>query len=1107
MAKMRLLCAPPLMALCVLALLLLAVNVQTGALSVASADGLIRYVSASGVDSGTCSNSASPCRTIQYAVDQAANQDEVRIATGVYTGMVDQAGLLQIVYVAKPITLRGGYAPPNWTTSDPVANPTILDAETQGRVMTIIGAEGVTVEGLRLMNGRSSGLGGLYMGQYTCGVLFGGSGAGGGVCIQDSTVTLHHTWILTNTAGTAGGRGGGLFATGSQLILTDSTIQGNNGGTGYNRSYGGGLFLVGGSAIIENNTITNNSADPNYDGDGGGIYALNTSALVRSNLFSENHVRGDTSSSSRLGGGGVAVSGGGVTITGNQFVGNQAVNYTGGGMSWSGGAITVTANLLQDNSASWGGGIWAGNASAVVDNNLLASNIATGHGSALYINTYSPNTASFRHSTIARNSGGDDVAVYVADYGRAAFYNTIMAENTIGVGMGWSTSIVFERTLWDNNITNTLGYIDEVGHLEGQSAFASDGFHLTEASDAVDAGIEVGLATDVDGEPRPQGSAPDIGADESPYGQTVGGEGVNIEKAALPPRLLLTTHASNGAPLYLIQQEYLIQVANALTSTALSEFSIVDWLPAELDFAAQVHYPPMDFSQIGNTMHWDSLNPLPPESLAWASLVGNAFPEDGGKVITNVASVTYTLAGGGAFSKDLQVASLIPNFPPFITFPENGEYCLDSEGEIEAWGIAKPGADVYLYADDVSVLHVTASITGTFYASFPPAHWATNTPVAISARDCTGGTCGDLSNVVTVRQPANGWCPQRSEWYGTLGENLFRWPFRNAAGEMSTQNFEIPGAYGFWNTNVKVYQCDPPDEGYAVTSIVVQADGVIYQDEDGAPDADGAWSFSVAHAHSVSITVSAENSIGATKTYTSHGNVLVDPDGFVFDVTQGLDVISSTQDGVPIEVGNALPGITVTCMVSMPNWGGWVPWPAQYFENQINPQVTGEDGYFAFFTPPGLYYLQVDGAEGYQPWRSPVIEVITEIVHVNVPLTPWPGAGNLYEVEIEQGGPSPAQLTIPAGSSVEWRLFTGAQTTLAELASWKEHPLIQARSGDALDPLTSPLGFDSGMLVPGQVYRRMFSVPGTYAYSDGAGHSAQVVVTGGYALYLPSLHR
>lgn len=1064
-----------------------------------------RYVAVTGADSGNCSSAATPCRTPQYALGQSAAGDEIRLAAGVYTGTNDLAGLSQVVYVSQSITLRGGYAPPNWTTPDPVANPTILDAESQGRVVSIIDAGEVTIEGLRLTNGLAAGMGSLYLGQYLCGGGVGGTGFGGGLCVENAAVTLNQTWILTNTGGTAGGRGGGLFAAGAAITLTNSIVQGNNAATGYNRAYGGGVFVVNGQALVEGNSFLGNIADPNYDGDGGGVYVYNATAMLRGNVFLDNYVRGDTSSPSRLGGGGAAASGSAVTITGNQFIGNTASGYTGGALAWSGGLITVTENLILSNTASWGGGIWAGNAPAVVDNNVLAGNTAATHGSALYVNTYNPNRPSLRHNTIARNSGGDDVAIYIADYGRASFYNTILAENTIGVAVAWGTSVSFERTLWDSNITDTVGLIDEVGHLAGLTAFAADGYHLTEASDAVDAGIATALTTDVDGETRPRGNAPDIGADESPFSQGSGSGSVDVEKIALPPRLMLTTHGWNGQPEYLIQQEYLIQIANGLSNTALSSFAATDWLPAILDYDAQVHYPPMSFSAAGNTLNWDSLAPLPAENLAWMALVGNAFPEDGGQVVTNTAAVTYSLSGGGTFTDVLQVSSLIPNFPPFITTPEAGEYCLDAGGYLEIWGVAKPGAEIFVYEDGVTVTQVTASITGTFYASYAPAQWAPDAPVILSARDCTGGNCGDLSNTVVVRMPDRGWCPQRSIWQGMLGENLFRWPFRNAAGEMSTHDWEIPGAFGFWDTTLTVYECDVPDPGYHVIDIVVEADGQMYQDENG-PDADGAWEFGIASAHTVNIVVTAEDDTapGTTKTYTSHGFVLIDPDGFVFDVSEGFEVISSTPDGVPIEVANTVPGVTVTCMVSMPNWGGWVPWPAHFYDEQINPQVTGENGYFAFFTPPGLYYLQVDGVDGYQSWRSPLIEVITEIVHVNVPLTPLAVGSEPTRIVITPEGPDQPVVTIPAGSRVAWVSTLDPQATALDLARYVRDPILRLLSD--LNPLQNTLGWDSGMLPPGPTYERRFIQPGTYTYTDGAGHTGTIIVQQ-YRVYLPVVRK
>ena len=42
----------------------------------------------------------------------------------------------------------------------------------------------------------------------------------------------------------------------------------------------------------------------------------------------------------------------------------------------------------------------------------------------------------------------------------------------------------------------------------------SDSYHLQSGSAAIDAGVDAGVTTDIDGDARPQGSAPDIGADE-----------------------------------------------------------------------------------------------------------------------------------------------------------------------------------------------------------------------------------------------------------------------------------------------------------------------------------------------------------------------------------------------------------------------------------------------------------------------------------------------------------------------------------------------------------------------------------------------------------------
>jgi hypothetical protein len=49
---------------------------------------------------------------------------------------------------------------------------------------------------------------------------------------------------------------------------------------------------------------------------------------------------------------------------------------------------------------------------------------------------------------------------------------------------------------------------------EGGPAFAPDGYHLRAGSAAIDRGVDAGVTSDIDGNARPYGSAPDLGAVE-----------------------------------------------------------------------------------------------------------------------------------------------------------------------------------------------------------------------------------------------------------------------------------------------------------------------------------------------------------------------------------------------------------------------------------------------------------------------------------------------------------------------------------------------------------------------------------------------------------------
>jgi hypothetical protein len=559
-------------------------------------------------------------------------------------------------------------------------------------------------------------------------------------------------------------------------------------------------------------------------------------------------------------------------------------------------------------------------------------------------------------------------------------------------------------------------------------------------------------------------------------------------KFAFPPRWEIGPDPVTGNPRGQLGQRYLLRYYYNSPNPAPPDVTVAvtDTLPAALTFESETHTPAMNWQGQGNTLTWQTQSPVHQWQSGLIQIDAFTTSPMPGQTITNQAEL-----GAGPLHYAMQAASQVPLFPAVITWPGSGEMY---SGTLDVIGIAQPGVTITLYANSVAVTQTLADPNGVFTATYV---YAGTGAVTLTARACIAGPiCSDDSAPVTLTPPQSFWCPQRSIWTGTpasgtaAGRSLaFR--FRNNTGLFSTQNWVILGVYGFWNTSLTLYvgyypgTSEPPDQVWAI------ADGHRYD----AINITWPWyTFLIGPAHNVEICAQ----LGSDST-CEPGSVLIDPDGYIFDVTKGLSVTASTVDTVtsqiiPTAVTNTLQGVTVTAMVSMPQWGGWVPWPAHLYNNQINPQVTGENGYFAFFTPPGDYYLQVDGIAGYQSWRSPVAHVITEIVHVNVPLTPVGPAQGVPTgaITLTQVGPSPAVITVPLGSVIEWSSELSGTLPMEQLAHWMVDPVLRLLS--ERDPLSDTLGWDGGRMAPGQVYRRQFIQAGTYHYVDGIGHTGQVVV-------------
>jgi hypothetical protein len=406
----------------------------------AQPDATTRYVASTGNDSSnTCTNSSMPCKTVQHAVDQAQPGDDIRVATGVYTGVQARAGITQVVYISKTVTVRGGYTTTNWTAPNSEANLTTLDAQGLGRVLVVSGTITVAAEGLHITGGNATGLGGDFY--YD---------VGGGVYIQAATAIFSGCVVYGNTAGTAvRSYGGGVYAGGSTLILRDNTFSSNVASTGAD-GRGGGLYLAGGRVTLQGNTVTSNTASKVGNGHGGGV----------------------------------CLSGGNGTLSDNTFVGNVGsegnIGYGGGLSVFSYDYYTLTKNAILSNTAStasngYGGGLYL-DSDATLENNTFAHNTAstanTGYGGGVYV-TYSD--VIFNLNTVARNMAstggqGRGGGVHI-DGGSLAFSDNTVQHNTASMvdrGYGGGAWVAGDATMIDNLIadnTASRGYLGYGGGL------------------------------------------------------------------------------------------------------------------------------------------------------------------------------------------------------------------------------------------------------------------------------------------------------------------------------------------------------------------------------------------------------------------------------------------------------------------------------------------------------------------------------------------------------------------------------------------------------------------------------------------------------------------
>lgn len=163
-------------------------------------------------------------------------------------------------------------------------------------------------------------------------------------------------------------------------------------------------------------------------------------------------------------------------------------------------------------------------------NSVVADNHANTADSGLWFGGEEGLSTSARllHTTLVNSDEldlgtdrGSGQGVFVGPYTTLAFTNTIVAgHHSVGITATTASTVTIEATLWHNNRMDTDGAgAITIGPINAHDdpAFAdplSHDYHLRFGSAAMDAGLSAGVTTDLDGEPRPAGTRPDLGLDE-----------------------------------------------------------------------------------------------------------------------------------------------------------------------------------------------------------------------------------------------------------------------------------------------------------------------------------------------------------------------------------------------------------------------------------------------------------------------------------------------------------------------------------------------------------------------------------------------------------------
>lgn len=458
-----------------------AVETQTSAIAPAGAPyssvAALAWVPAAGeqcyatLDDGGLVYSSTDASALRNAVAAAVTGTVVKIA-GTCAGAIAQNGQTQVVYLNKTLTLQGGYTPTNWTTPDPINQPTVLDAAYGGRA--VYANAPATLSGLTVRGGRRTDVdgAGIYAAQaltlsnvvvmdnvHNAGVL---QPKGGGVYINGAATIINSTFL--NNRGR--GDGGALYAA-TTLRVYASTFSGNytdrHGGAAFsggnlllegvlaqnnfctNTDCSGGAFRTNGSATLTNTQLIGNFTGVSgvNGGIGGGAYVQGTASITGSTFVSNTATQG----------GGLALIGA-AQITGTTFQGNSAVFYLGNQRGYGGGlyggVMTLTNTRFVNNSAAaFGGGLNAEGFATLTNIQITDNQAGPFGGGARFFGG-----ALITNSNISNNAATSGGGAFFGGAALVQVVNSLIADNTAGpTGQGAELHLATSGNVYLRHLT------------------------------------------------------------------------------------------------------------------------------------------------------------------------------------------------------------------------------------------------------------------------------------------------------------------------------------------------------------------------------------------------------------------------------------------------------------------------------------------------------------------------------------------------------------------------------------------------------------------------------------------------------------------------------